>query len=68
MPENLTDKYKLLDIKFKDASSVNTKWDKAIEFSYSKLEDLINNKKNHDIQNALKEISALENKSIFSCF
>lgn len=68
LPEKLTDKYKLLDIKFKDASYVNNKWDNEIESSYSKLEALINNKKSYDIQNGLKEISALENKSIFSCF
>lgn len=68
LPENLADKYKLLNQKFSSANIVSTLWENGIEVQYQKYEKLITGGKSYDIQVALKSIRDIEKGDLIKCF
>ncbi|WP_304239176.1 hypothetical protein [Phascolarctobacterium succinatutens] len=66
MPENLKDKYKLLEQKFNTANRLDSGWKQAIDALYEQYENLLDNKKSYDIQQGLKAIASLEKRELLS--
>lgn len=66
LPENLKDKYKLLEQKFNTANRLDSGWKQAIDALYEQYENLLDNKKSYDIQQGLKAIASLEKRELLS--